>query len=551
MVYEATGYGVIAAFNAGNLEPVAVSMAGLKNEYPVLRFIVCADDDVRTVNNPGITKATEAAKAIGGTLAIPNFGENRPEEATDFNDLSRGQGPEEVMRCVQAASKPGSVSGLSVTDSDEWPEVASAGPATADSAKVSDSWPTLREAAYHGLAGEFVRLMEPHTEADPVALLSSFLSEFGTMVGRGLHLLLDGTYHPLLIWPVLVGKSSKSRKGTSSKRIEAIMKAADSDWNRGQHAGTLSSGEGLVWAVRDAEYRDEPEKDSNRRPTSGMVRICVDAGVTDKRLFLVQSEFGSVLRVMARDGNSLSGVLRDAWDGSNLAPMTKGNRQRATAPHIGIVGHVTQEELLRNLTDTEACNGFGNRFLWLAVKRSKLLPFGSTPDGTAFSTLAGSISAMLSMASRLGPIDLTISAQEAWIAIYAALSRDRAGLVGSLLGRAEATVMRTAGIYALLDGRRQVDLPHLKASLALWEYSEASAALIFGDSTGDPIADAILKSLRASGELDDSQISALFNRNVPAVRLSQAKDLLSTNGLASPKAVLTNGRARTLWTSTK
>ena len=53
---------------------------------------------------------------------------------------------------------------------------------------------------------------------------------------------------------------------------------------------------------------------------------------------------------MERDGNSLSGVLRDAWDGKDLAPMTKGNRIRATAPHVGIVGHVTQNELLRNLT---------------------------------------------------------------------------------------------------------------------------------------------------------------------------------------------------------
>jgi putative DNA primase/helicase len=104
-IHEATGYGVIAAFNAGNLEPVAVSMAGLKNEYPQLRFIVCADDDVRTPNNPGITKASEAARAIGGILAIPNFGENRPEGASDFNDLSRCLGKDAVRGCVEGTEE--------------------------------------------------------------------------------------------------------------------------------------------------------------------------------------------------------------------------------------------------------------------------------------------------------------------------------------------------------------------------------------------------------------------------------------------------------------
>jgi hypothetical protein len=67
---------------------------------------------------------------------------------------------------------------------------------------LSSGWPTLDPAALHGLAGDVVRLIEPHTEADPVALLVSFLSEFGAMLNRGPHLILDGSYHPLLFWPV-------------------------------------------------------------------------------------------------------------------------------------------------------------------------------------------------------------------------------------------------------------------------------------------------------------------------------------------------------------
>ena len=112
---------------------------------------------------------------------------------------------------------------------------------------------TINPVAYRGLAGDIIREIEPHTEADPIALLVSFLAEFGVMIGRGPHMILDGSRHPLFIYPVLVGKSSKSRKGSAGKRIKCIFQAADANWTRGQYRGTLSSGEGLV-SVHTASF---------------------------------------------------------------------------------------------------------------------------------------------------------------------------------------------------------------------------------------------------------------------------------------------------------
>ncbi|MEY5099200.1 MAG: hypothetical protein RJA36_1919 [Pseudomonadota bacterium] len=84
-IREATGYPVAVAFNAGNLEAVALA---LRAKYPGARLILAADDDHRTEGNPGITKATEAAQAVGARLAVPRFPEDcRPDDATDFNDL--------------------------------------------------------------------------------------------------------------------------------------------------------------------------------------------------------------------------------------------------------------------------------------------------------------------------------------------------------------------------------------------------------------------------------------------------------------------------------
>jgi hypothetical protein len=411
---------------------------------------------------------------------------------------------------------------------------------------VDPGWPMLDGVALHGLAGEVVRLIEPHTEADPVALLVSFLSEIGAMLNRGPHLLLDGSYHPLLFWPVLVGQSSKSRKGTAGRRIEALLSLADEGWTRGECKGTLSSGEGLAFAVRDAMHKEEPLKERGR-PTGEIVTIWVDPGIEDKRLFLVQSEFGSVLKIMAREGNSLSGVLRDAWDGLTLAPMTKANRVRASTPHIGIVAHVTQAELLRNLTDTETVNGFGNRFVWFAVQRSKELPFPSAPSNEELSALSRKIGKALCTARTFGELALSEPARGEWKRIYHDLSADRPGMMGALLGRAEAQVMRLSGLYAVLDGQNIIDSVHLKATLAIWQHAEASTRMIFGDSLGDPTADAMLRAIRTNGERSDSELSDLFKRHKTAVELERAKGVLEQAGLAHCVTIETGGRHRVVW----
>jgi putative DNA primase/helicase len=102
-IHEATGYPVAVAFNAGNLVAVAKAM---RERFAELPLILCADDDVATEGNPGMTKATEAARSVGGLLAIPDFGTDRPENATDFNDLHQAQGLEAVGRAVANASAP-------------------------------------------------------------------------------------------------------------------------------------------------------------------------------------------------------------------------------------------------------------------------------------------------------------------------------------------------------------------------------------------------------------------------------------------------------------
>lgn len=102
-IHEATGYTVAVAFNAGNLEPVART---LREKFPTIRLVLCADDDAWTDGNPGLTKAREAAVAVDGLLAIPDFGNDRLQGMTDFNDLAQHKSLESVKNIIENANSP-------------------------------------------------------------------------------------------------------------------------------------------------------------------------------------------------------------------------------------------------------------------------------------------------------------------------------------------------------------------------------------------------------------------------------------------------------------
>src|SRR5262249_12787231 len=114
----------------------------------------------------------------------------------------------------------------------------------------------------------------------------------------------------------------------------------------------------------------------------GYQTVIADHGVEDKRLLALEEEYAGVLRMLERQGNSLSQRIREAWQGQALGSLTKNAPTRCREPHISIIGHVTAEEVRRYLTSSEMANGFGNRHLWFCVERSKCLPDGGyhTPD---------------------------------------------------------------------------------------------------------------------------------------------------------------------------
>jgi hypothetical protein len=236
---------------------------------------------------------------------------------------------------------------------------------------VQQAWPTMDEAAYYGLAGDIVRTMEPHTEADPVAILAQLLTYVGNVGGNTAHYQHEEDLHHTNLFVTLVGASSKGRKGVSGNRAKSVLKDVDPTWIADRMKGGLSSGEGLISEVRD-EVRRWNVKDQEEE--------IIDPGVKDKRLMITEPEFARVLAVAQRQGNNLSMILRQAYDSSQLSTMMRNSPLIATNPHISQVTHITVEELRAELTRTDVANGFANRYMNFLVKRSKLLPHGGNLD---------------------------------------------------------------------------------------------------------------------------------------------------------------------------
>ena len=391
-------------------------------------------------------------------------------------------------------------------------------------------WPAPPgHAAYHGLPGQIVARIAPHTEADPAAILVQLLVCCGALIGRDAYFQVEATRHHPNQFVVLVGDSAKARKGSSFDHVARLLAQADPAFTQRLTTG-LSSGEGLIWTVRDPQGQDP--------------------GAIDKRLLVIEPEFATVLKSTGRELSTLSPTLRSAWDGRPLALLTRTAPARATEAHISIIGHITQTELRRHTTTVEIANGFLNRFIFAAVRRVRLLPEGGDPDPLKGTGLSRYLTSVLKHARTAGQLTLNPDARELWWQIYPQLTQPADGLLGQLTARAEAHTIRIALLYALLDGQNTIQPEHLHPALALWDYAQRSAAWALGQATGDPLAEHIHAALvHSSGGLTRTKIRDLCQRNLPADRVEQALNTLAAAGRARQERTLTGGRPAELWTA--
>lgn len=397
---------------------------------------------------------------------------------------------------------------------------------------VPAGWPAPPDkAVYHELLGEIVHTIAPHTEADPIAILTQLLVGFGTAVGRGAFFQVEATRHHPNEFMLLVGDSARARKGSSWDHVRRLLATVDPSLEPRILTG-LSSGEGLIWSVRDPAGQDP--------------------GITDQRLLVIEPEFASVLKAANREISTLSPTLRSAWDGRPLAILTRTAPARASSAHVAVIGHITQHELRRYITSTELANGYLNRILLIACRRQRLLPDGGHHDPLAATGLDRLLTAALKHARSASRVSLDDPARELWHHTYRQLAIEPADEIdGQITARAEAHIIRLALIYALTDGQRKICAAHLTAALELQRYAGRSAAWALTGATGQALAEQIHTALaRHPDGLTRSQISQTLNHNQPAGEIDRALEALHAHGRINVTKIATGGRPAQLWTAT-
>lgn len=404
--------------------------------------------------------------------------------------------------------------------------------ASVASIPVADDFSTpprdLEPEALYGLPGDLVRTIGPHTEAHPAAILASFLVGAGCILGRQAYIYRDGARHAGNEFACLVGLSGVSRKGTATRRVNEVLYSDNSNYTKLTTCHGLGSGEALV------------------------ASLCEDAGegkFADHRRLVLEEEFSRALKVMRREGSTLSENLRSAWDSGILASRTKGKRMEVKDAHVAVLGHITEAEMRLELGQASLWNGFANRFLWICTRRVRSLPFGG--GDAPIAPIVSTFHKTLEWAASQGRMEFDDQAKAMWDkgGLYDLLIDRPAGLFGAVTSRAEAHVTRLSLLYALLDASREIRADHLMAALAVWDYSERSAGYLFGKSLGNDYADEIGAWLQEvhPGFVTRKEIRDFFSHHARTSDIEAGLRLLEKQGCAIRGKVATPGRHAETW----
>jgi len=203
------------------------------------------------------------------------------------------------------------------------------------------------------------------------------------------------------------------------------------------------------------------------------------------------------------------------------------------------VAHITPSELRAKLAEGDVLNGFANRFVFVASRRSKKLPSGGYVEPAVIAQLAKRLSTVTR--PTLKTYARSTEAEALWERLYLA-EPDRDGAIGSLTARAHAQRLRLSVLYAALDGASEIRPEHLRAGDACWRYAVQSVEHIFGGLRGDRVQDRLLDALRKAwpGGLTGAEQDGIFAKSLRPGQIAEARAQLETRGLIRTESVATN-----------
>jgi len=315
-IHEATGYPVAVAFDAGNLKPVSLA---IRAKLPDTRLIICADDD-----ETGITKATEAALAVGGLVAVPDFGQDRQKDMTDFNDLARHRGPESVKKIIEAARPVEQIEAAPVGDNT--PE-----PLPDELLPVAEFDFALLPESLRPWAEDICERVQCPPDFVAAGIMASLAAVIGRKVGIRPQSRTDWTVVPN-IWALVVGRPGVLKSpalDAALAPLNRLVAKANED-----HTGA------------DAEYRKE----------QAVAKLRAEAGEKAARKKLAENPDADVSALLAVDEPDTPTLKR--YKANDTSPASLGELLRQNANGL-LVYRDELVSLLKGLDREDQAEGRG------------------------------------------------------------------------------------------------------------------------------------------------------------------------------------------------
>ena len=507
---ECTGHAVAVAFNAGNLPPVAVA---LHAKYPALQIIIAADDDHLSEGNPGLTKARAAAQAVAGLVAVPDFGSDRPDKATDFNDLHQIAGADAVKRCIDAATA------CDMAGAGDWPELQPLIAQIDAQEYPIDSLPAAVRCAVLEVAG-FVKAPIPLIATSALAALSLAIQAHAD-VQRA-----EKLHGPCGLFMLAIADSGErkstcdgfftrairdyeAREQEAAKPLITAYKSEHAAWEA-QRSGLKEKIKALAKdgkpSAAQARELHELDKDEPRPPR--VPRLIYGDATPEALTYalakqwpsggVISSEAGSVFGGHGMGADSVMrnlAALNLLWDGAIL-PVERRSSESFTVRGARLtmalqVQEATIRTFFANTKGLARGTGFLARFLvsW-PVSTQGLRNFTEAPASwPALATFNDRLTAVL---NRQAPIDddgalapamLTLSpeAKAAWVSFHDAIESmlSTGGELYDVRDVASKTADNAARLAALFHtftgsiGPIDLDAMEAAASVTAWHLSEA------------------------------------------------------------------------------
>lgn len=363
--------------------------------------------------------------------------------------------------------------------------------------------PTADKVIFTGPLGEITTALDPHTEADPMGVHMSLIAAFSAYLGPDVRVKSGKGTSPLSIWPVLVGQTGIGRKGTATAAAMQVVTSAWSSWSDVAY-GFPATGLGFLGALHE-------------RSDEGLARP----------VLAIEEEMDGFIANTKRD-TRLGTYFRKAWDGSDILHKTATSDILIVGTHVAIIGHVQPLNWGAISRSRDATGGTYNRFLPIGVERSKTIPvFGAEDTTELVQQLAKKLRRIARDARDVDMVTVRKDVAEVFEAHHRpACESLTAGNeeLAQMSERALAYLIRLAALYALADGRDEIEVEDLDPALAIVKYSVETVAAVLPEVGGDRLTTKIYNALLNAGPdgLSKSELWMAIGRNYSAADVRAA-----------------------------